>query len=46
MFVGSSPTGVSETSDFDPARSNEFLDVQENIECGFTMKHVSDMIIK
>ena len=46
MSVGSSPVGVNESVDLDPARSNEFLDVQANIECGFTMKHVSDMIIK
>ena len=33
-----------ETSDFAPALSKEFLDIQATIECGFTVKHVCDMI--
>ena len=32
------------TSDFAPVSSKEFLDIQVNIECGFTLKHVRDMI--
>ena len=31
------------TSDFAPASSKEFLDIQAPIECGFTLKHVRDM---
>ena len=27
-----------------PVSSKEFLDIQENIECGFTLKCVRDMI--
>ena len=29
---------------FTPASSKEFLDIQATIECGFTLKHVHDMI--
>ena len=32
------------TSDFAPASSKEFLDIQATIECGFTLKRVRDMI--
>ena len=32
------------TSDFAPASSKEFLDIQANIERGFTLKRVRDMI--
>ena len=32
-----------ETSDFAPASSKEFLDIQATIECGFTVKRVRDM---
>ena len=31
-------------SDFAPASSKEFLDIQATIECGFTLKRVRDMI--
>ena len=31
-------------SDFAPASSKEFLDIQATIECGFTLKRVSDLI--
>ena len=34
---------VMETSDFAPASSKEFLDIQATIECGFTLKRVRDM---
>ena len=33
-----------ETSDFAPALSKEFLDIQATIECRFTVKHVCGMI--
>ena len=33
-----------ETSDIVPVSSNEFLDIQATIECGFTLKRVRDMI--
>ena len=44
MVLGSSPVAVTETSDFAPASSKEFLDIQATIECGFTLKRVRDMI--
>ena len=44
MVVDSSPVAVTETSDFVPVSSNEFLDIQVTIECGFTLKRVRDMI--
>ena len=31
-------------SDFAPASSKEFLDIQATIECGLTLKRVRDMI--
>ena len=43
MVLGSSPVAVTSTSDFAPASSKEFLDIQETIECGFTLKRVRDM---
>ena len=30
-------------SDFAPASSKEFFDIQATIECGFTLKRVRDM---
>ena len=44
MVVGSSPVAVTYTSDFAPASSKEFLDIQATIERGFTLKRVHDMI--
>ena len=44
MVVGSSPVAVTSPSDFAPASSKEFLDIQATIECGFTLKRVRDMI--
>ena len=38
-----SPVAVTSTSDFASVSSKEFLDVQETIECGFTLKRVRDM---
>ena len=43
MVVGSSPVAVTETSDFAPASSKEFLDILATTECGFTLKRVRDM---
>ena len=34
---------VTSPSDFAPASSKEFLDIQATIQCGFTLKRVSDM---
>ena len=39
--LGSSPVAVTSPSDFAPASSKEFLDIQA--ECGFTLKRVRDM---
>ena len=44
MVGGSSSVAVTETSDFVPASSKDFLDIQTTIECGFTLKSVLDMI--
>ena len=41
--LGSSPVAVTSPSDFAPASSKEFLDIQATIECGFTLKRVRDM---
>ena len=43
MVLGSSPVAVTSASDFAPASSKEFLDIQATIECGFTLKRVRDM---
>ena len=43
MVLGSSPVAVTSPSDFAPASSKEFLDIQATIECGFTLKRVRDM---
>ena len=43
LVLGSSPVAVTSPSDFAPASSKEFLDIQANIECGFTLKRVRDM---
>ena len=40
----SNPVAVTSPSDFAPASSKEFLDIQATIECGFTLKRVRDMI--
>ena len=42
--TGSNPVAVTSPSDFAPASSKEFLDIQATIECGFTLKRVRDMI--
>ena len=38
-----SPVAVTSPSDFAPASSKDFLDIQATIECGFTLKHIRDM---
>ena len=38
VVLGSSPVAVTSSLDFAPASSKEFLDIQETIECGFTLK--------
>ena len=38
MVLGSSPVAITSPSEFAPASSKEFLDIQANIECGFTLK--------
>ena len=43
VVVGSSPLAVTKPSDFPTILSKEFLDIEENIECGFTLKDVRDM---
>ena len=43
MVLGSSPVAVTSPSDFTPASSKEFFDIQATIECGLTLKRVRDM---
>ena len=43
MVLGSSPVAVSQTPNFAPALSKEFLDIQETVKCAFTLKLVRDM---
>ena len=43
MVLGSSPVAVTSPSDFAPASSKEFLDIQATIECGFTLSRVRGM---
>ena len=43
MVLDSSPVAVTSPSDFAPASSKEFLDIQATIECRFTLKRVRDM---
>ena len=42
--MGSSPIAVTETSNFAPVLSKEFLDIKAITVCEFTLKHVGDMI--
>ena len=42
--MGSSSVAVTQTSDFTPVQSKEFLAIQATRECGFTLKRVRDMI--
>ena len=43
--LGSRAVGVTFTTDIAPDSSKEFLDIQANIECGFTLECVRDMRI-
>ena len=43
MVLGSTPVAVTSPSDFAPASSKEYLDIQAAIECGFILKQVRDM---
>ena len=43
--MDSNHVAVTLNSDMAPASSKEFLDIQENYECGFTLKLVRDTII-
>ena len=43
MVVDSNPVAVTETSNFAPVSSKEFLDIQVTAECRFTLNHVCDM---
>ena len=43
MVLGSSPVAVTSPSNFAPASSKEFLDIQATLEYGFIMKRVRDM---
>ena len=43
MVLGSNPVAVTSPSDFAPASSKGFLDIQATIERGFTLKSVRDM---
>ena len=45
MVAGSNPITVTYTLDVAPVLSRDFLNIQATIECRFTLKHVSDMII-
>ena len=45
MGVSSSPVAVAFTSDIAADWSKEFLYIQANIDCGFTLKGVCDMTI-
>ena len=38
-----SPVTVTSPSDFAPASSKEFLDIQATVECGFTLNRIRDM---
>ena len=41
--MSSSPVAVTSPSDFAPASSKGFLDIQATIDPGFTLKRVCDM---
>ena len=42
-LLGLSPVAVTSPSDLAPGLSEEVLDIQATIECGFTLKCVCDM---
>ena len=43
MVLGLNSVAVTSPSDFAPASSKEFLDIQATIECGFSLKCIHDM---
>ena len=43
MFKMTATGLITSPSDFAPASSKEFLDIQATIECGFTLRPVRDM---
>ena len=43
MVRGSTPVAVTSPSDIAPGSSKEFLDIQDTIEFGFTLKCLDDM---
>ena len=43
VVLSSSPIAVTSPSDFEPASSKAFLEIQGTIELGFTLKRVRDM---
>ena len=43
VVVGSSSVAVTKLSDIAPVSKKDFLDIQENTECGFILKRVRDM---
>ena len=45
VVVVLNPIAVTKTSDIGPVCSKEFLDIQETIECKFTLKCMCDMRI-
>ena len=44
MVVGSSSVAIIKTSEIAPVWTKELLHFQATIECGYTLKRVSDMI--
>ena len=44
MVLGSRPVAVTQTSDFAPAFSKQFHDIEATRECGFTLKSLREMI--
>ena len=44
VVMGSNPIAITETSNFAPVSSKEFLDIKATTVCEFTLKHIGDMI--
>ena len=44
MYVSSNTIAATQTSDIAPVSSEELLDIQATIKCGFTLKRGRDMI--
>ena len=42
--MDSSPIAATSSSDIAPVLSKDFLDIEANIECGFTLKCACEMI--